>query len=62
MTTGEGSDVEGNNNGIRARNFGYGSLEVTANGDVTGTTQDGIFAFNSANGEDLTVTTSEIGD
>ena len=57
VTTGEESVIEGNNFGIRARNFGTGELSVTANGDVTGENVDGIYAYNSFSSTNLTVTT-----
>ena len=45
--------------GIDARNYGSGAVAVTANGDITATDffGDGINAFNSVAGSDLTVTT-----
>ena len=39
--------IEGDNYGIRARNEGTGALSVTANGDVTGDSNDGIYAYGS---------------
>jgi hypothetical protein len=56
VTTGPGTDVTGGLFGIRARNVGTGALSVTANGDVTAVSA-AIFAQNSGNGTDLTVTT-----
>ena len=47
MTTGAGTTVTGGQTGIRATNNGSGTLTVTANGDVAGTTRDGIFARNN---------------
>src|SRR5262249_16227544 len=55
VTTGTGTNVTGGLNGIFARNYGSGALTITANGDVTGTNNAGIFARND--GTDLTVTT-----
>jgi outer membrane autotransporter protein len=56
VTTGAGSTVTGDLDGIFARNFGTGQLTVKANGDVTGSFLVGIYAFN-VTGTDLTVTT-----
>jgi uncharacterized protein with beta-barrel porin domain len=44
VTTGTSTTVSGGNTGIDAVNFGTGALTITANGDVTGTSGDGIFA------------------
>jgi outer membrane autotransporter protein len=55
VTTGAGTTVTGGSNGIFARNLGSGAMDITANGDVTGTNGDGIFALNF--GTDLSVTT-----
>jgi hypothetical protein len=57
VTTGLGTTITGGNRGIYARNLGSGSLNVTTNGDVTGTgaTSAGIDARNY--GTDLSVTT-----
>jgi hypothetical protein len=57
VTTGGSSAVTGDNHGIFARNYGTGALSVTANGDVTGNTFEGIFALQGADGTDLSVTT-----
>ena len=64
ITTGAQSNVTGSDNGIYAKNFGDGDLEITANGVVTGDSADGIYAYNAGegttydgNGHDLTVTT-----
>jgi len=43
--------------GIFARNHGSGTLTITANGDVTGTSAFGIGAYSSVAGTDLSVTT-----
>jgi outer membrane autotransporter protein len=56
VTTGAGTTVTGGQTGIRAYNTGSGAVTVTANGDVAGTTRDGIFARNNS-GTDLAVTT-----
>jgi hypothetical protein len=45
----------GGTSGISANNFGTGALRVTSTGTSTGTNTDGISAYNSANGTDLTV-------
>ena len=57
VTTGAGSTVLGGQTGIYTRNSGSGALEITANGDVTGTSEFGIFARNNYL-TDLTITTS----
>jgi hypothetical protein len=57
VTTGAGTSVTGGNYGIRARNYGSGALTVIADGDVTGNVAPGIYARNSPNGTDLSVTT-----
>ncbi|MGI9372651.1 MAG: autotransporter outer membrane beta-barrel domain-containing protein [Hyphomicrobiales bacterium] len=57
MTTGTGSILTGNTNGINAQNFGSGSTNITANGVVTGNSADGIYAFNSSDGTHLAITT-----
>jgi outer membrane autotransporter protein len=48
--------VSGGASGIYAFNAGNGALAITATGAVTGTTGDGINAFNSERGTDLSVT------
>jgi uncharacterized protein with beta-barrel porin domain len=53
VTTAAGTTVSG---GIYANNFGTGALTITANGNVTRTIGEGIFARNNY-GTDLTVTT-----
>jgi len=62
VETGANSDVYGYNNGIHAKNYGYGDLKVTANGQVTGQTGAGIYAYNSSNGYNLTVITGSGSD
>lgn len=57
VTTGAGTTVTGAYRGIQVINFGSGGFEITANGDVTGTTNYGIYAYNSTGSDDLTVTT-----
>ncbi|KIC35910.1 hypothetical protein RA27_22530 [Ruegeria sp. ANG-R] len=49
-------NVTGAVHGIEARNFGRAGLTVTATGDVTGGTGDGINTYNSAN--DVTASTN----
>ena len=57
VTTGADTNVTGGNYGIRALNLGSGALSITADGDVEGTNNTGIYAGNSVNGTDLDVTT-----
>ena len=63
VTTGAGTMVTGGSRGIDARNFGNGSLEITAHGNVgssVGSVITGdreVFAQNSIAGTDLKVTT-----
>ncbi|MEO9599912.1 autotransporter outer membrane beta-barrel domain-containing protein, partial [Parasphingorhabdus sp.] len=45
--------------GIEARNFGSGALSITATGAATGTDFNGIYAFNSSAGTDLTINAAE---
>lgn len=52
-----GSTVTGANVGISARNYGSGSMEITAAGDVTGLTGYGIFARNRATTTNLIINT-----
>ncbi len=42
-------DVNGNRNGIYARNYGTAGLSISVSGDVTGNGGSGIDAYNSAN-------------
>ncbi|MGE0146467.1 MAG: autotransporter outer membrane beta-barrel domain-containing protein, partial [Parvibaculaceae bacterium] len=53
IETGADSTVTGYTNGIIAGNFGYGNLVITANGEVTGEDEDGIFAYNGGPGSGL---------
>jgi hypothetical protein len=57
VTTGAGTTVTGRSYGIVAnKRYGSGALDITANGDVTGTTNDGIYARHGAAGPiDITV-------
>lgn len=57
ITTGPGTYVYGNERGINATNLGSGNVDITANGAVTGQNEDGISAYNSANGANLKITT-----
>ncbi len=56
----EVADVSGSRFGISAENEGSGALSVTATGLVEGTVAIGIYATNSANGTDLTVSAHEV--
>ena len=44
VTTGAGTTVSGGSMGLSAINYGSGGLTITVNGDVTGGTDDGIYA------------------
>jgi outer membrane autotransporter protein len=57
ITTAAGSDVEGRNEAIIARNSGRGTLAVTVDGMATGTIGNAIMAVNYAAGEELTIRT-----
>jgi uncharacterized protein with beta-barrel porin domain len=57
VTTAAGTTVSGGISGIYAHNTGTGVLTVTANGNVTGTSGKGIYAYNSNSGTALSVTT-----
>ncbi|WP_119388155.1 autotransporter outer membrane beta-barrel domain-containing protein [Taklimakanibacter lacteus] len=64
ITTGADSTVTGDDNGIHVRHFGSGDIDITANGEVEGETQDGITAYNAGassgtpgNGVNLKITT-----
>ncbi|HTN97111.1 MAG TPA: hypothetical protein VL101_09040, partial [Nordella sp.] len=46
ITTGADSTIRGTTDGIDGRNYGFGSLIITAQGEVTGENGDGIFARN----------------
>lgn len=51
--------ISGGSYGIRARNEGSGSVTLDISGDVTGTSDIGIFAINfSSSGTDLSITTA----
>ncbi|MFV0359881.1 autotransporter outer membrane beta-barrel domain-containing protein [Tropicimonas sp.] len=54
------ASVAGGNYGIFARNSGSGALSIVADGPVTGTTNNGVDANNSAAGTDLTIETASV--
>lgn len=60
VTTAAGTNVNGDNNGILARNFGNGALNVEVNGDVAGTRNDGIRAYHEGTGT-IGITIAESG-
>jgi outer membrane autotransporter protein len=55
------ADASGEYYGIGARNYGTGALSVTSTGTATGTGffSDGIFAYNSGTGTDLTIISAD---
>ena len=55
VTTGARSHVTGNTYGIAAYNQGTGTLSITVNGDVTGTTGAGIYAKSTYASNQITV-------
>jgi len=57
ITTGAGSVITGFDHGIYAYNFGGGGVDIAVEGEVGARTLDGIKAYNSAAGTDLTITT-----
>jgi uncharacterized protein with beta-barrel porin domain len=59
VTTGAGTTVSGATRGIRAYNFSTGALTITANGNVIGTSGDGIFAHSG--GGPLAITVAATG-
>ena len=50
VTTAAGTTVSGQETGIFARSDGNGSVNVTVNGDVTGTNDDGIYVRTGSSG------------
>ncbi|MEM7445936.1 MAG: hypothetical protein AAF414_21620, partial [Pseudomonadota bacterium] len=52
--------VIGDQGGITAQNLGTGALSITATGAVTATAGDGVFAFNSGDGTDLTIAVTQV--
>ncbi|MEJ6595137.1 hypothetical protein, partial [Parasphingorhabdus sp.] len=54
------STITGGTYGIFARNYGTDALSVTSTGAVTGTSGDGIRAFNDTPGTDLTVSAAAV--
>lgn len=57
ITTGAASEITGDFMGIRGRHEGSGDLTITANGEVSGTVREGIYALTLAGSSNLTVTT-----
>ena len=57
ITTGGSSVVAGKAYGILAFNAGTGNLQITANGEVSGEEDTGIYALNHPNAVNLTITT-----
>jgi len=55
VTIDANGDIRGNSFGVTARNLGGGALNVTLDGDVTGTTSRGIFATNAGTDFNLTI-------
>jgi hypothetical protein len=53
------TEITGAVKGIIARNFGSGAISVTTTGQITGTTDDGIFARNY-NGTGLTISAVDV--
>lgn len=60
VTTGIGSTITGEHNGIDARNLGTGDLTITTNGDVTGDKFDAIYAVNSGDALSVTVNAQSV--
>ncbi|MEM8589839.1 MAG: autotransporter outer membrane beta-barrel domain-containing protein [Pseudomonadota bacterium] len=54
------TDVFGNRNGITARHYGDGALDVTTTGSVTGATGVGIRAYNKATGSSVMVSAASV--
>ena len=50
IKTGQDSKVNGGQHHVRARNFGTGALEITANGEVTGGSLTAIYSYKSVAG------------
>jgi hypothetical protein len=57
VTVNTNGALTGGDYGIFAVNVGSGALDITANGNVEGTTENGIYARNEVSGADLSVTT-----
>ncbi len=55
VTVNTNGTLTGGTHGIRARNNGTGALDISASGDVTGTSEYGIYAFGLGGG-DVSVT------
>jgi len=60
VTTAAGTTVTGGDYGIYIKNYGYGTVTVTANSRVESTVDAAIFAQNSFAGSNLTVTTAAV--
>lgn len=60
VTTGVGSAITGEHNGIDARNYGSGDLTITTNGEVTGDKFDAIYAVNSGDALSVTVNAQSV--
>jgi hypothetical protein len=58
VTIGAGTTVTGHTYGIRAYNAGSGATTIKANGNVTGTDRDGVYAANTASATNISVTTA----
>jgi outer membrane autotransporter protein len=54
------SNVASGLNGIDVFSYGTGAISVTSNGAVTSTYTSGIFARNTNNGTDMTITTGDV--
>ena len=54
------SSITGDTFGIDAINQGSGALSITTTGAVVGGTDDGIYAYNSADGMDLTIVAASV--
>jgi outer membrane autotransporter protein len=52
------AEVKGRGTGIQAQNNGSDALSITSTGQVTGEIHEGIDAYNSSSGTDLTITTT----
>ncbi|MBK1869919.1 autotransporter outer membrane beta-barrel domain-containing protein [Aestuariivirga sp. YIM B02566] len=57
ITISTNGDVTGGRNGIKAMNYGGGDISITADGKVTATNGDGIYAYNAGTDGKVTVTT-----
>ncbi len=57
ITINTNGNITGGTFGIYAYNEGDGNVDITVDGQATGTTSDGIYAHNSTAGGNLTITT-----